>query len=186
MFQITNLKRIRTDPNYQELRELHAENNQIVSLHEIEASNFIKNFQMLDIRANRLTEVRFRFYQVLKLYSYDNYSFLDCVSLTIFRILWKKNKCYVITILICSPFPSPNDFFKQFSQDTKWIIKLLMSSVGFLINIFEVGNDYLSICISVLLRTWPLEIQIHICIYMNRNILYLRLWGSGILCYVVW
>jgi hypothetical protein len=66
MFQITNLKRIRTDPNYQELRELHAENNQIVSMHEIEASNFIKNFQVLDIRANRLTEVRFKFYQVLK------------------------------------------------------------------------------------------------------------------------
>lgn len=86
-FQITNLKRIRTDPNYQELRELHAENNQIVSMHEIEASNFIKNFQVLDIRANRLTEVRFKLYQVLKLHCYDNYTFLDCVSQTTFLIL---------------------------------------------------------------------------------------------------
>lgn len=65
VFQITNLKRIRTDPNYQELRELHAENNHIVSMHEIEASNFIKNFQVLDIRANRLTEVRLKFFNYL-------------------------------------------------------------------------------------------------------------------------
>jgi Leucine-rich repeat (LRR) protein len=57
VFQISNLKRIRTDPNYKELRELHAENNQIGSMHEIEASNFLKNFQVLDIRGNRLTEV---------------------------------------------------------------------------------------------------------------------------------
>jgi hypothetical protein len=49
-------------------------------MHEIEASNFIKNFQVLDIRANRLTEVRFKLYQVLKLHCYDNYTFLDCVS----------------------------------------------------------------------------------------------------------
>jgi len=65
VFQISNLKRMRTDPNYQELRELHAENNQIVSMHEIEASNFIKNFQVLDIRGNRLTEVSLRLHYIL-------------------------------------------------------------------------------------------------------------------------
>lgn len=62
--KILNLKRIRTDPNYQELRELHAENNQIVSMHEIEASTFIKKFQVLDVRGNRLTEI--------ETYIYDN------------------------------------------------------------------------------------------------------------------
>ncbi|XP_023717915.1 protein halfway isoform X3 [Cryptotermes secundus] len=68
--KITNLKRIRTDPNYQELRELHAENNQIVSLHEIEASNFIKNFQVLDIRANKLTEIETYIYN--NAFEFDN------------------------------------------------------------------------------------------------------------------
>jgi hypothetical protein len=31
-------------------------------MHEIEASSFIKNFQVLDIRANRLTEVSLSFH----------------------------------------------------------------------------------------------------------------------------
>jgi len=61
---------MRTDPNYQELRELHAENNQIVSMHEIEASNFIKNFQVLDIRGNRLTGIETYIYN--NAFEFDN------------------------------------------------------------------------------------------------------------------
>jgi Leucine-rich repeat (LRR) protein len=60
VFQISNLRRIKTDINYKELRELYAENNQIVSVSEIEASEFIKNFHVLDIRGNKLTGVSLR------------------------------------------------------------------------------------------------------------------------------
>lgn len=67
---ISHLRRIRTDPNYQELRELHAENNQIASVLEIEASNFIKNFQVLDIRANRLTQIETYIYN--NAFEFDN------------------------------------------------------------------------------------------------------------------
>ncbi|XP_069690480.1 protein halfway isoform X2 [Periplaneta americana] len=54
---ITSLKRFKTDANYSEIKELYAENNQIMSLQEIEASEFLKHFQILDIRGNKLTEI---------------------------------------------------------------------------------------------------------------------------------
>ncbi|XP_069690481.1 protein halfway isoform X3 [Periplaneta americana] len=55
--KITSLKRFKTDANYSEIKELYAENNQIMSLQEIEASEFLKHFQILDIRGNKLTEI---------------------------------------------------------------------------------------------------------------------------------
>ncbi|KAJ9601571.1 hypothetical protein L9F63_000314 [Diploptera punctata] len=56
--EITNLKRIKTDPNYNDLLQLYAQNNQISSLQDIEGSDFIKKFQYLDIRDNKLNEIQ--------------------------------------------------------------------------------------------------------------------------------
>ncbi|KDR22774.1 protein halfway isoform X2 [Zootermopsis nevadensis] len=99
---ITNLKRIRIDPNYQELRELHAENNQIVSMHEIEASNFIKNFQVLDIRANKLTEIEtyiynnaFEFDNNKKVKLAGNKVMCDCSTAQHVRMWLLKNRKHI-------------------------------------------------------------------------------------------
>jgi hypothetical protein len=156
--RISNLKRIRTDPNYEELRELHAENNQIVSMHEIEASNFIKNFQVLNIRGNRLTEIETYIYN--NAFEFDNNKLVklagnkfvcDCNTAQHVRMWLLKNQKHIEDYdeIQCENF---NDKVKDLDQNkvcsyphvwTDYINYIIASEVVLLLLLIsKVSYDY--------------------------------------------
>ncbi|KAJ3629863.1 hypothetical protein MTP99_014228 [Tenebrio molitor] len=51
---ITTLELFSSDPTYQNLRELYADNNQITSILPLEGSQFLSNFVILSLRNNKL------------------------------------------------------------------------------------------------------------------------------------
>lgn len=57
--QISALDLLNSDPTYQGLRELAADNNQITSILPLEGSRFINNFLALSLRNNKIKSVSF-------------------------------------------------------------------------------------------------------------------------------